>query len=453
MKKLAGKLLSRILMGLGVDMGEFEHKQFIPEEDCYAALQLNHYPPCPNPLMTMGLPSHTDSTFLTILNQGEVAGLEIYRHGEWMHVPPLQGLLVVHVGDMLQVSITKILALLENEAVPFPLKPQPSSWNACHINWTAEHTTNLSNVKVLWNQTWMGSCIHQKKIEPSFTHLLSLHLNFQILSNDKYKSVVHRAITNKAKPRLSIAYLCGPPLHATISPPDEVVKSSFNQQPIYGPTKWIEFLHAKTLHFMGTLDYLKAEWHHSSSFIWCLADNMATCNRFCIIPILEKVGINRFFTCSCNLFFSFFHRLFSIMSWYGLPASFPRKVTSTHLDWDDTGNSVENCSVFHLKCDAGPRAIELIPAPLWFDPNQGSFCKSMLHNLPCQSHQRFCLGSLCSRTPLWRSSAAQSRKRPTSCDLTFRIKNSRRKEKWYDIKPRLNVAQRYMSFWDAVTPN
>ena len=105
MKKLSGKLLSKILIGLGIDMDQFKSEQFIPEEDCYAALQLNHYPPCPNPLMTMGLPAHTDSTCLTILNQGEVTGLEIYKYGDWIRVPPLQGSLVIHVGDMLQVSI------------------------------------------------------------------------------------------------------------------------------------------------------------------------------------------------------------------------------------------------------------------------------------------------------------------------------------------------------------
>ena len=109
----------------------------------------------------------------------------------------------------------------------------------------------------------MNSCTLRYTILANFN--LPLHLfNFQVLSNDKYKSIVHRAITNKTRPRLSIAYLCGPPLHKTINSPHEVVKSSFEQQPMYGPTKWIEFLHAKTIHFMGTLDYLKAKWHHSN---------------------------------------------------------------------------------------------------------------------------------------------------------------------------------------------
>ena len=93
MKKLSGELLSKILVGLGIDMGKFERKQFIPEEDCHAALQLNHYPPCPNPLMTMGLPSHTDSTCLTILNQGDVAGLEIYNTVIGCMYPPCKDLL------------------------------------------------------------------------------------------------------------------------------------------------------------------------------------------------------------------------------------------------------------------------------------------------------------------------------------------------------------------------
>ncbi|KAK8956041.1 Gibberellin 3-beta-dioxygenase 1 [Platanthera guangdongensis] len=74
------------------------------------ALQLNSYPPCPEPEKAMGMAPHTDSGLLTVLHQnGGTRGLQILR-GEngsgparWVAVPPLAGALVIHVGDLLQI--------------------------------------------------------------------------------------------------------------------------------------------------------------------------------------------------------------------------------------------------------------------------------------------------------------------------------------------------------------
>ena len=108
MRGLAVKLLSSILEGIGVNMTKFKCTQFDPDRDCHGVLQLNHYPPCPQPLMTIGLPAHTDSTCLSILEQGDVPGLQIHRHGTCVPILPVQDSLVIHVGDMLQVSQTHV---------------------------------------------------------------------------------------------------------------------------------------------------------------------------------------------------------------------------------------------------------------------------------------------------------------------------------------------------------
>ena len=47
--------------------------------------------------------AHTDSGFVTILAQDEVAGLEVRgRHGRWIGVPPLENTLVVNFGQVLE---------------------------------------------------------------------------------------------------------------------------------------------------------------------------------------------------------------------------------------------------------------------------------------------------------------------------------------------------------------
>ncbi|TVU14909.1 hypothetical protein EJB05_38406, partial [Eragrostis curvula] len=42
---------------------------------------VNWYPPCPDPSLTMGLLPHCDRPFLTVLSQGDVSGLQAKHRG------------------------------------------------------------------------------------------------------------------------------------------------------------------------------------------------------------------------------------------------------------------------------------------------------------------------------------------------------------------------------------
>ncbi|KAG6664147.1 gibberellin 2-beta-dioxygenase 2-like [Carya illinoinensis] len=61
----------------------------------------------------------------------------------------------------------------------------------------------------------------------------------QAMTNGRFVSVRHRALTNVSKTRMSIAYLGAPPLHAWISAPPEMVTP--NSLSLYRPFTWAEY--------------------------------------------------------------------------------------------------------------------------------------------------------------------------------------------------------------------
>lgn len=105
MQKLASKLMWLALNSLGVSEEDIKWARVNSDLTwAQSALQLNHYPVCPEPDRAMGLAAHTDSTLLTILYQNNTAGLQVFRDDlGWVTVPPVPGSLVVNVGDLLHI--------------------------------------------------------------------------------------------------------------------------------------------------------------------------------------------------------------------------------------------------------------------------------------------------------------------------------------------------------------
>nr|BAJ65442.1 gibberellin 3-oxidase [Torenia fournieri]BAJ76663.1 gibberellin 3-oxidase [Torenia fournieri] len=84
---------------------------------------------------------------------------------------------------------------------------------------------------------------------PPLAGALVVHVGdlLHILSNGLYPSVVHRAVVNRTRHRLSVAYLYGPPSSVKISPLRKLVDKY--HPPLYRPITWSEYLGTKAKHF------------------------------------------------------------------------------------------------------------------------------------------------------------------------------------------------------------
>ncbi|KAK3420120.1 hypothetical protein EUGRSUZ_G00915 [Eucalyptus grandis] len=150
LRKLARELLKAISESLGLGPGYIDEAMNM--DSSLQILAANLYPPCPQPELAMGLPSHSDYGLLTILMQNDIGGLQVNHGGKWFKVDPIPNAFVVNTADQLE-----------------------------------------------------------------------------IMSNGKYKSVLHRAVLNNKTTRISIPFSIGPSPNTVVVPAEQLVDGKHNQ--------------------------------------------------------------------------------------------------------------------------------------------------------------------------------------------------------------------------------
>ncbi|EMS62244.1 Gibberellin 2-beta-dioxygenase 8 [Triticum urartu] len=108
MARIARKLFDALASGeLGLD--EEQRASYLTERG--SIFRAYRYPATASGRRQLGMEAHTDSSVLSILNQDMVGGLQVLCRGRgdrdkeearWLAVRPVEGALVVNVGDMLQ---------------------------------------------------------------------------------------------------------------------------------------------------------------------------------------------------------------------------------------------------------------------------------------------------------------------------------------------------------------
>ena len=99
MRALILRLLDAISEALWID-SDYLNK-FLGKHN--QVMNINYYPSCPNPDLTLGLPNHSNTSAITVLMQGDVSGLQVLKNGKWVAVEPIANAFVVNLGDQLQV--------------------------------------------------------------------------------------------------------------------------------------------------------------------------------------------------------------------------------------------------------------------------------------------------------------------------------------------------------------
>ncbi|KAL5701957.1 hypothetical protein ACHQM5_027235 [Ranunculus cassubicifolius] len=93
-------------------------------ESC--VLASNYYPACPQPELAIGAAKHRDPSFLTILLQDNIGGLQVLYQDEWVDVEPILGAFVINIGDLFQIISNDRFKSIEHRVLANHIGPRVS---------------------------------------------------------------------------------------------------------------------------------------------------------------------------------------------------------------------------------------------------------------------------------------------------------------------------------------
>ncbi|KAL7088754.1 hypothetical protein ACP275_13G146400 [Erythranthe tilingii] len=123
MEQFAGKVSELAKKLAGILAEEMGRKTGFFEEACLPSscyIRLNRYPVCPvvieHPQM-LGIMPHTDSDFITVLQQDGIGGLQLVKDGNWIAVKPNPHALIINIGDLFQAWSNDVYKSVEHRVV------------------------------------------------------------------------------------------------------------------------------------------------------------------------------------------------------------------------------------------------------------------------------------------------------------------------------------------------
>ncbi|KAK9180129.1 hypothetical protein WN943_029336 [Citrus x changshan-huyou] len=77
----------------------------------------SYYPECPQPELSIGIATHSDPGFVTVLIQDQIGGLQVFHEDQWFDIAPVPGALVLITNDKFKSAYHRVLSNKEGSRI------------------------------------------------------------------------------------------------------------------------------------------------------------------------------------------------------------------------------------------------------------------------------------------------------------------------------------------------